>query len=132
MNKKFDAKKTFDLCLGAAAALLLALLLWRFSPGPEWIAMRTAKDYLEQHVPEYCQIECTKGTAVHYYFPYKFRIPVSQPTWLIVGQLEGGREGEIVRLELKDGSFPTEVTQAEIYTYDKNGNRVREVLPVSG
>ena len=132
MRKKVTPRKFLARCLGVVVILLLALTLWRFSPGPEWIATRTAEKYLEQHAPEYCEIDCGKGTAERYFYPLGFRITVSWPTWLMIGEPEGGRDGKFARLELEDGIFPLKVTAACIVTYNEDGILDREVLPVPG
>ena len=38
------------------AGVLLALLLWGLSPGPEWLACSTAERYARQYAPEYSHL----------------------------------------------------------------------------
>lgn len=130
MNRKFSPRKIPALCLGAAAIFLLALMVWRFSPGPEWMATRTAEGYLEQYAPEFSQVTCGQGKAERYFYPLGFRVTVGWPTWYMTGEPEGGRDGAFVRLELNEGIFPTKVTEAFLITHDENGIQGREELPL--
>lgn len=99
-GKKLSFNKLILLTMGM---LLLAMLLWCFSPGPEWLAKRTALRYAGQHAPEFsCHVRAME-----------------------VGQGERGlwivslfraedevQQGPALRLEIHSAVLPTEVTEA--------------------
>lgn len=50
MTRGNRALRVFALSL---AGILLALLLWGLSPGPEWLACSTAERYAERYAADY-------------------------------------------------------------------------------
>lgn len=94
-------------------AALLSVLLWKHSPGPEWLAGRTARQYVLRYAPEYGETEVLEGVRERTLLPALFgeRLGVAYPTWVVVCR-HSPDDPEVLRLELSDGLFPLSVTDA--------------------
>ena len=100
--------------------IFLLLLLWGLSPGPEWLARFAA----ERHA---LVIEGEISRRVAGTFQVRY------PSWIVLLSREDDpdRQGTVLRLELKDGIFPTAVTEASWWTPEESMERPEIPLPVS-
>ena len=78
--------------------------LWWYSPGPEWLARRTAESYAEQYAPEYSYQGWNMG--------------VGRPGngfWIVTMFREEDMEqkGPALHLEISGAMFPTQVIVAD-------------------
>mgnify|MGYP000153939041 CR=1 FL=1 len=118
-EKKISFNKLILLTMGA---LVLAMLLWRFSPGPEWMAKRTALRYAGQYAPEFsCYVRAMDaGQADHgFWIVSLFRAE------------DENQQGPALRLEVHSSVFPTEVTAADWWAVEETDWPDYE-LPVPG
>lgn len=96
--------------------LALAQLLWCLSPGPEWLARRTALDYVRQYAPEYSHVEILKGETAVNFGP----LAIPCPSWTVSVLREEGVYSPNVRLELGKGFFPTKVIRADWWASEES------------
>ena len=94
-------------------AMLLSVIFWKYSPGPAWLAGRTAEQYVQQHAPGYGEVEVLEGVREQALLPSFFGegLGVVYPTWVAVCR-QSPDNPEVLRLELSDGLFPLSVTEA--------------------
>ena len=109
MTERSRALRVFALSL---AGLLLTLLLWGISPGPEWLARSTAERYARQYAPAYSYFAIVLEGEVSRRVVGSFC--VEYPSWTVMLPQENDPDlqGPALRLELNDGLFPTKVTAA--------------------
>lgn len=99
--------------LAGCLSLCFAFLLWCHSPGPEWMARRTAEKYLDRHAAEYSFVgEVITGVTE----ARRFGVELTWPSWTAIGQTGEGDWDQAVRLELTSGWFPWRVTKADWWT----------------
>lgn len=112
------------------AGILLALLLWRFSPGPEWLACSTAERYARQYAPEYSHFTMVLEGEVSRQVVGSFC--VEYPSWTVMLSRENDPDiqGPALRLELNDGIFPTAVTAASWWAPEESMELPVIPLPV--
>ena len=106
-GKKLSFNK---LILLTMVGLVLAMLLWRFSPGPEWLAKRTALRYAGQHAPEFsCHISAVDVGQM------------DRGLWIVsmFRAEDGTQQGPALRLEIHSAVFPTEVTAADWWAVEE-------------
>ncbi len=102
-------KKAALILLCCVAVVIAALAIWNLSPGPAWMAERTARSYLGRSAPEYDVVqvvECENWQAFPPPFGVKYR------SFEAVGKLEEDNYDQYIRLELGWGPFPLAVTEA--------------------
>ena len=127
MTRGNRALRFFALSL---AGILLALLLWGLSPGPEWLACSTAERYARQYAPEYSHFTMVlKGEVSRQVVG---SLCVEYPSWTVILSQENdpGFQGPALRLELRDGIFPTKVTAASWWVPEESMERPESPLPV--
>lgn len=98
--------------ISVAIGLILAVPLWWYSPGPEWLARTTAKDYAERYAPEYsAHMMIGEGKVSHRFVG---PIYVCYPSWTVAmfREEDAEQQGPALRLELNDGVFPVWVEEA--------------------
>lgn len=109
MTRGNRALRVFALSL---AGILLALLLWGLSPGPEWLACSTAERYAERYAADYrYHALVMEGEVSHRVVG---SLCVEYPSWTVILSQKNDPDfqGPALRLELSDGIFPTAVTTA--------------------
>lgn len=98
--------------ISVTIGLILAVPLWWYSPGPEWLARTTAKDYAERYAPEYSHhmVVLEGETGCRLVGP----IDISCPSWTIAmfREEDAEQQGPALRLELNKGVFPVWVEDA--------------------
>lgn len=131
MKNTRSVRKWLAGALCAAAVLGLAVFIWARSPGPQWMARRTAQRYLAQYAPEYSYLAEHEATDVRCFGPEgKGGAPIfsiSRPTWVIVGRKTADDRDTVARLELGTGYFPWRVTDACYFSPETGA---QEALPV--
>lgn len=127
MTRGNRALRFFSLSL---AGIFLALLLWRFSPGPEWLACSTAERYARQYAPEYSHFTMVLEGEVSRQVVGSFC--VEYPSWTVMLSRENDPDiqGPALRLELNDGIFPTAVTAASWWAPEESMELPVIPLPV--
>ena len=99
-GEKLSFNKLILLTMGV---LVLAMVLWRFSPGPEWLAKRTALRYAERYAPEFSfhvrAMDEEQGER-GFWIVSMFRME------------DEDQQGPALRLEIHSAVFPSEVTEA--------------------
>lgn len=112
------------------AGVLLALLLWGLSPGPEWLACSTAERYARQYAPEYGHLAMVLEGEVSRHVVGSFC--VEYPSWTVILSQENDPDfqGPFLRLEMHNGIFPTAVTAASWWTPEETGARPEISRPV--
>ena len=127
MTRGNRALRFFALSL---AGILLTLLLWGLSPGPEWLACSTAERYARQYAPEYSHFTMVLEGEVSRRVVGS--LCVEYPSWTVILSQEDDPDfqGPALRLELNDGIFPTAVTAANWWTPEESMERPESPLPV--
>ena len=94
------------------AGILLVLLLWGLSPGPEWLACSTAERYAERYAADYRYHALVMEGEVSRRVVGS--LCVEYPSWTVILSQENDPDfqGPALRLELSDGIFPAAVTTA--------------------
>ena len=113
MTGRNRALRFFALSL---AGVLLALLLWRLSPGPEWLACSTAERYARQYAPEYSHFAMVLKGEVSRHVVGSFCVEYPSWTVLLSQENDPDLQGPFLRLEMHNGIFPTAVTAASWWT----------------
>lgn len=128
MTRGNRALRFFALSL---AGILLALLLWGLSPGPEWLACSAAERYAKRYACDYSYHALVIEGEVSRRVVGAFQI--RYPSWIVVLSREDDpdRQGAVLRLELNDGIFPTAVTAANWWVPEESMERPEIPLPVS-
>ena len=111
--------------------IFLLLLLWGLSPGPEWLARFAAERYAKRYACDYsCHALVIEGEISR---RVAGTFQVRYPSWIVLLSREDDpdRQGTVLRLELKDGIFPTAVTEASWWTPEESMERPEIPLPVS-
>lgn len=106
-EKKISFNRLILLTMGA---LVAAVLLWRFSPGPEWLAKRTALRYAGQYAPEFSSHVRTMEASQkddRFWIVSLFRAE------------DEAQQGPALRLEIHGAVFPTEVTAASWWAVEE-------------
>ena len=113
------------------AGIFLLLLLWGLSPGPERLARVTAERYAQRYACDYRYHALVMEGEVSRRVAGAFQ--VRYPSWIVLLSREDDpdRQGAVLRLELKDGIFPTAVTEASWWTPEESMGRPEIPLPVS-
>ena len=111
--------------------VFLLLLLWGLSPGPEQLARFTAERYAQRYACDYSYHALVMEGEVSRRVAGAFQ--VRYPSWIVLLSREDDpdRQGAVLRLELKDGIFPTAVTEAGWWTPEESMERPEIPLPVS-
>ena len=109
MTGRNRALRFFALSL---AGVLLALLLWRLSPGPEWLAER----YTRQCAPAYSHLTMVLEGEVSRHVVGSFCVEYPSWTVLLSQENDPDLQGPFLRLEMHNGIFPTAVTAASWWT----------------
>lgn len=127
MTRGNRALRFFALSL---AGILLTLLLWGLSPGPEWLACSTAERYARQYAPEYSHFTMVLEGEVSRRVVGS--LCVEYPSWTVILSQEDDPDfqGPALRLELNDGIFPTAVTAANWWAPEESMERPESPLPV--
>ena len=109
MTRGNRALRFFALTL---AGILLTLLLWGLSPGPEWLACSTAERYAERYAADYRYHALVMEGEVSRRVVGSLRM--EYPSWTVILSQENDPDfqGPALRLELSDGIFPAAVTTA--------------------
>ncbi|CDC68388.1 MULTISPECIES: hypothetical protein [environmental samples] len=113
MTGRNRALRFFALSL---AGVLLALLLWRLSPGPEWLACSTAERYTRQCAPAYSHLTMVLEGEVSRHVVGSFCVEYPSWTVLLSQENDPDLQGPFLRLEMHNGIFPTAVTAASWWT----------------
>lgn len=126
MSKGKRALRVLALSL---AGIVLALLLWGFSPGPEWLACSTAERYARQYAPAYSHFTMVLEGEVSRRVVGS--LCVEYPSWIVILSQENDPDlqGPALRLELNDGLFPTTVAAASWWTPEESMERPEISLP---
>lgn len=113
MTGRNRALRFFALSL---AGVLLALLLWRLSPGPEWLACSTAERYTRQCAPAYSHLTMVLEGEVSRHVVGSFCVEYPSWTVLLSQENDPDLQGPFLRLEMHNGIFPAAVTAASWWT----------------
>lgn len=126
MTRGNRALRFFALSL---AGIFLALLLWGFSPGPEWLAGSTAERYARRHAADYCRHALVLEGEVSRRVAGS--LCVEYPSWGVILSRESDPDfqGPVLRLELNDGLFPITVKKAGWFAADEAVKRPEIPLP---
>lgn len=112
------------------AGIVLALLLWGLSPGPERLACSTAERYARQYALEYSHFTKVLEGEVRCRVVGSFS--VEYPSWTVILSQENDPDlqGPALRLELNNGIFPTAVTAASWWAPEESLELPAIPLPV--
>lgn len=105
-------KKLLLVLLCCLAGVVAAVAVWCFSPGPDWMAERTAWRYLEDYAPEY-----TEDAADLLVFPGEVKLLVlplvyiKYPSYTVMVKREANDRDYAIVMELLEGPFPLSVTE---------------------
>ena len=113
------------------AGIFLLLLFWGLSPGPERLARFTAERYAQRYACAYSYHALVMEGEVSRRVAGAFQ--VWYPSWIVLLSREDDpdRQGAVLRLELKDGIFPTAVTEADWWTPEESMERPEIPRPVA-
>lgn len=109
----------------------LLLLLWGLSPGPERLSRFTAERYAQKYACDYSYHALVMEGEVSRRVAGAFQVRYPSWTVLLSREDDPGRQGAVLRLELKDGIFPAAVTDAGWWTTEESMERPEIPLPVS-
>ena len=128
MSKEKRVLRIFALSL---AGIFLLLLLWGLGSGPERLARFTAERYAQKYPCDDSYHALVLEGEVSRRVAGAFQ--VRYPSWIVLLSQEDdpGRQGAVLRLELKDGIFPAAVTDASWWTPEESMERPEIPLPVS-
>ena len=120
MTGRNRALRFFALSL---AGVLLVLLLWGISPGPERLASSAAERYAQQYAPAYSHLAMVLKGEVQCQVLGSFCVEYPSWTVLLSQEDDPDLQGPFLRLELRNGIFPTAVTAASWWTPEETGAR---------
>lgn len=118
MTGRNRALRFFALSL---AGILLALLLWGISPGPEWLARSAAERYARQCAPAYSHLAMVLEGEVSRHVVGSFCVEYPSWTVLLSQEDDPDLQGPFLRLELRNGLFPTTVAAASWWAPEGTG-----------
>ena len=128
MGKEKRVLRVLVLSLGG---IFLLLLLWGLSPGPERLARFTAERYAQRYACDYSYHALVMEGEVSRRVAGPFQVRYPSWTVLLSRGDDPDRQGAVLRLELRDGMFPTAVTEADWWTPETSMERPEIPLPVS-
>lgn len=105
-------KKLLLVLLYCLAGVVAAVAVWCFSPGPAWMAERTAWRYLEDYAPEYA-----KDAADLHIIPGEVKLLVlplvyiKYPSYSVMVKQAANDWDNVIVMKLLEGPFPLSVTE---------------------
>lgn len=113
-----NVKRTLRIVIPVLIGMVLALLLWSLSPGPERLAQSTAERYAERYAADYRYYALVMEGEVHRRIG---AFSLRHPSWTVglFREEDPMRQGRVLRLEISGGSFPVKVTKAGWWTAEE-------------